>query len=149
MLQVWECAHVQIAHHKSWIGHLYEAANWVILLHYIKWFVEQQELTVELAARSKVERSKQEDATPPSPVKVENRTTGSAKRKSQPVNPRPRKPTKNTASPPSSKGSNKKEKLLCLCRTPYDDTKYVLMLSLATMLISSVQHNLDSTMKEP
>lgn len=80
---------------------------------------------MELAARSKVERSKQEDVTPPSPVKVEGRTTGSAKRKSQPVNPRPRKPTKNTASPPSSKGSNKKEKLLCLCRTPYDDTKYV------------------------
>lgn len=81
---------------------------------------------MELAARSKVERSKQEDVTPPSPVKVEGRTTGSAKRKSQPVNPRPRKPTKNTASPPSAKGSNKKEKLLCLCRTPYDDTKYVL-----------------------
>ncbi|CAB0041624.1 unnamed protein product [Trichogramma brassicae] len=84
----------------------------------------QKDLSSEIANRTKAERHKQEE------VKV-----GSAKRKanaqppqliSPPNKNRPKKqktghnlPTSNT---PSSR--MKKEKLYCLCRTPYDETKF-------------------------
>ncbi|VVD05225.1 unnamed protein product [Leptidea sinapis] len=53
----------------------------------------------ELAVRTRAERSKQEE------VRGKRRTTSA-----------------NRDSTPRTKKTNKKEKLLCLCRTPYDDT---------------------------
>ncbi|XP_011691661.1 PREDICTED: nucleosome-remodeling factor subunit NURF301 isoform X2 [Wasmannia auropunctata] len=90
----------------------------------------QKELSAELATRTKAERHKQDE------VKV-----GSAKRKAnaqaaQQVSPsnrsggsRPKKHKgqSNSTTPPggSSAASRiKKEKLYCLCRTPYDETKF-------------------------
>lgn len=97
----------------------------------------QKELSIELAARTKAERTKQDDAKPASASVTINTPTGSAKRKSTPVqpsasNPRGGRRTQQrsnpslTSSPPSPRtgGSrSKKEKLLCVCRTPYDETK--------------------------
>ncbi|XP_011866666.1 PREDICTED: nucleosome-remodeling factor subunit NURF301 isoform X2 [Vollenhovia emeryi] len=90
----------------------------------------QKDLSAELATRTKAERHKQDE------VKV-----GSAKRKAnaqvaQQVSPSSRsgssRPKKhkgqsNSTTPPggSSAASRiKKEKLYCLCRTPYDETKF-------------------------
>ncbi|XP_048270698.1 nucleosome-remodeling factor subunit NURF301 isoform X2 [Bombus terrestris] len=90
----------------------------------------QKDLSAELASRTKAERHKQDE------VKV-----GSAKRKanaqmSQQVSPpnrggRPRKykaQGSNTTPPGASTAAAtnriKKEKLYCLCRTPYDETKF-------------------------
>ncbi|XP_050664238.1 nucleosome-remodeling factor subunit NURF301 isoform X2 [Leptidea sinapis] len=61
----------------------------------------QKELSAELAVRTRAERSKQEE------VRGKRRTTSA-----------------NRDSTPRTKKTNKKEKLLCLCRTPYDDTKF-------------------------
>lgn len=81
----------------------------------------------ELATRTRAERTKQDEVR-----------TGSGKRKSAPTatttiiphasktTGRPKKQQKTNpqmASPPASKGI-KKEKLYCLCRTPYDETKF-------------------------
>lgn len=91
----------------------------------------QKDLSAELASRTKAERHKQDE------VKV-----GSAKRKAnaqaaQQVSPpnRSGKPKKsrshgNSTTPPGASAASsanriKKEKLYCLCRTPYDETKYV------------------------
>ncbi|XP_046745032.1 nucleosome-remodeling factor subunit NURF301 isoform X7 [Diprion similis] len=91
----------------------------------------QKDLSAELATRTKAERHKQDE------VKV-----GSAKRKSnaqtaQHVSPpnrggRPKKHRAqgNSTTPPGAStattagGRIKKEKLYCLCRTPYDETKF-------------------------
>ncbi|XP_069695049.1 nucleosome-remodeling factor subunit NURF301 isoform X3 [Periplaneta americana] len=96
----------------------------------------QKDLSTELAARTKAERSKQDEVR-----------TGSGKRKSTPVSAttisppsasrgggRPRKQQRAAPGPPSGGGSapggggggsgRKKEKLYCLCRTPYDETKF-------------------------
>lgn len=91
----------------------------------------QREISLELSSRAKHE-SKAEEVI----------RTGSGKRKSVPVPAasiqapklstrgiagRPKKSTgrlqSNSMSPPSSSQSGKKEKLYCICRTPYDDTK--------------------------
>lgn len=60
----------------------------------------QKELSAELALRTRAERTKQEEVR-------------GGKRRSTAV----------TATPRPSKRSVKKEKLLCICRTPYDNTK--------------------------
>ncbi|XP_024944598.1 nucleosome-remodeling factor subunit NURF301 isoform X2 [Cephus cinctus] len=92
--------------------------------------IDIQDLSAELATRTKAERHKQDE------VKV-----GSAKRKAnaqaaQHVSPptrggRPKKhrSQSNSTTPPgasSAVAANriKKEKLYCLCRTPYDETKF-------------------------
>ncbi|PNF38728.1 hypothetical protein B7P43_G14361 [Cryptotermes secundus] len=97
----------------------------------------QKDLSTELAARTKAERNKQDEVR-----------TGSGKRKSAPVSAstvsppsasrgggRPRKQQRTSSGPPGSGGTalgggggggsgRKKEKLYCLCRTPYDETKF-------------------------
>ncbi|XP_018334706.1 nucleosome-remodeling factor subunit NURF301 isoform X2 [Agrilus planipennis] len=90
----------------------------------------QKEVAEELAARTKLERSKQDEVR-----------TGSSKRKSTAIAPqtpaytpaprssgRPKKKQQNQPSPPSNQHSLhnklKKEKLYCICRTPYDETKF-------------------------
>ncbi|XP_036150042.1 nucleosome-remodeling factor subunit NURF301 isoform X2 [Monomorium pharaonis] len=89
----------------------------------------QKDLSAELATRTKAERHKQDE------VKV-----GSAKRKAnaqaaQQVSPtsrsgsRPKKhkSQSNSTTPPGGSTATsriKKEKLYCLCRTPYDETKF-------------------------
>jgi len=93
----------------------------------------QKDLSTELAARTKAERNKQDEVR-----------TGSGKRKSTPVSVttisppsasrgggRPRKQQRTVPGSPGSGGTalggggagRKKEKLYCLCRTPYDETK--------------------------
>ncbi|XP_075219983.1 nucleosome-remodeling factor subunit NURF301 E(bx) isoform X3 [Lycorma delicatula] len=98
----------------------------------------QKELSLELAARTKAERTKQDDSKPSGATSANNVPTGSAKRKSTPVQPSASNPRGNRrtqqrsnpsliTSPPSPRtgGSrSKKEKLLCICRTPYDETKF-------------------------
>ncbi|XP_039292245.1 nucleosome-remodeling factor subunit NURF301 isoform X2 [Nilaparvata lugens] len=109
----------------------------------------QQELSSELSTRTKADRTKMgaaDDAKPP------NMVTGSAKRKSQPVQPplvggggggpgggrrgaaHAQRHHQAAVSPPSPRGgggtaaptsrAKKHEKLLCICRTPYDETKF-------------------------
>lgn len=87
----------------------------------------QKEVSAELATRTKAERTKQDEVR-----------TGSGKRKSVPTatttiishtsktSGRPKKQPKgnNQNSSPSSARGIKKEKLYCLCRTPYDETKF-------------------------
>ncbi|XP_011164539.2 nucleosome-remodeling factor subunit NURF301 isoform X2 [Solenopsis invicta] len=87
----------------------------------------QKDLSAELATRTKAERHKQDE------VKV-----GSAKRKAnaqaaQQVSPssrsgsRPKKhKSQSNSTPPGGSATSriKKEKLYCLCRTPYDETKF-------------------------
>ncbi|XP_026828403.1 nucleosome-remodeling factor subunit NURF301 isoform X1 [Ooceraea biroi] len=92
----------------------------------------QKDLSAELATRTKAERHKQDE------VKV-----GSAKRKANaqaaqqvsPANrsgggsrPKKHKAQGNNATPPGGSTTAttriKKEKLYCLCRTPYDETKF-------------------------
>lgn len=92
----------------------------------------QREISVELSSRSKQHENKTEEVI----------RTGSGKRKSVPVpaaalqppksgsrgvSGRPKKSSgrlqSNSMSPPSSSQTGKKEKLYCVCRTPYDDTK--------------------------
>ncbi|XP_051172895.1 nucleosome-remodeling factor subunit NURF301-like isoform X2 [Leptopilina boulardi] len=92
--------------------------------------IDIQDLSAELASRTKAERHKQDE------VKV-----GSAKRKGNaqpgqqvsPPNrggkPKNRRSHGNSTTPPggsSAANANriKKEKLYCLCRTPYDETKF-------------------------
>ncbi|XP_043274049.1 nucleosome-remodeling factor subunit NURF301 isoform X2 [Venturia canescens] len=91
--------------------------------------IDIQDLSAELTTRTKAERHKQDE------VKV-----GSAKRKSnaqppQQASPTSRRPKKhrssqgNSNTPPgvsavSANNRLKKEKLYCLCRTPYDETKF-------------------------
>lgn len=60
----------------------------------------QKELSAELALRTRAERNKQEE------VRAKRRAT---------VTP---------STPKQTKRTNKKEKLLCICRTPYDNTKF-------------------------
>lgn len=87
----------------------------------------QKEVAEELAARTKLERSKQDE------VRI-----GSSKRKQaaqQAAAPiyaqtsrtvtKSKRNQKNQSSPPgANKGNSKKEKLYCICRTPYDETKF-------------------------
>ncbi|XP_075969552.1 nucleosome-remodeling factor subunit NURF301 E(bx) isoform X2 [Anticarsia gemmatalis] len=61
----------------------------------------QKELSAELALRTRAERSKQEEVR-----------GGKRRSAAVPTTPRP------------NKRSVKKEKLLCICRTPYDNTKF-------------------------
>lgn len=90
-------------------------------------------MSEELAARTKIERTKQDEVR-----------TGSSKRKSAatattaaittPIQrtastrhgKKVQKPTPNTVSPPvqTSQKGLKKEKVYCICRTPYDETKF-------------------------
>ncbi|KAE8752789.1 hypothetical protein FOCC_FOCC000527 [Frankliniella occidentalis] len=109
----------------------------------------QQDLSMELAARTKAERSKQDEVRGAS-----NAPGGSARRKSQATaatvlttgSPtvvggpgRSRKQSRGEGRPPGpggphrgddqsppsrGGGSRRKEKLYCLCRTPYDETKF-------------------------
>lgn len=84
----------------------------------------QKDLSAEIASRTKAERHKQEE------VKV-----GSAKRKANaqppqqisPPNRHKPKKQKTPGQPPTmniaTSNRIKKEKLYCLCRTPYDETK--------------------------
>ncbi|CAG9783721.1 unnamed protein product [Diatraea saccharalis] len=64
----------------------------------------QKELSAELALRTKAERSKQEEVRG-----GKKRTASGCTRDS---------------TPKSNKRNVKKEKLLCICRTPYDNTKF-------------------------
>ncbi|CAK1552071.1 unnamed protein product [Leptosia nina] len=64
----------------------------------------QKELSAELALRTRAERSKQEE------VRGKRRTTSGSRG--------------GDATPKNSKKSAKKEKLLCICQTPYDNTKF-------------------------
>ncbi|KAJ8968859.1 hypothetical protein NQ317_016782 [Molorchus minor] len=93
----------------------------------------QREVAEELAARTKIERTKQDEVR-----------TGSSKRKSAAMattaaiphpTPKPnssrsrrnQKQAPHNVSPPSTaaqKANLKREKLYCLCRTPYDETKF-------------------------
>ncbi|XP_045520009.1 nucleosome-remodeling factor subunit NURF301 isoform X1 [Pieris brassicae] len=61
----------------------------------------QKELSAELALRTRAERTKQEE------VRGKRRTTSVSR-----------------DATPKTKKSIKKEKLLCICRTPYDNTKF-------------------------
>lgn len=85
----------------------------------------QKELSAELALRTRAERSKQEEvrgssgagsgaSTGPG-VGNPGPAGGGSKRRT--TSGTPREPAR------SSKKSVKKEKLLCICRTPYDNTK--------------------------
>ncbi|XP_044734089.1 nucleosome-remodeling factor subunit NURF301, partial [Chrysoperla carnea] len=90
----------------------------------------QKELSAELATRTKAERTKQDEVR-----------TGSGKRKSIPTatttlaqqaNRHSGRPKKQQKQPPPGmlspggpkSGGNRKEKLYCICRTPYDETKF-------------------------
>ncbi|XP_057659195.1 nucleosome-remodeling factor subunit NURF301 isoform X2 [Diorhabda carinulata] len=92
----------------------------------------QREVTEELAARTKIERTKQDEVR-----------TGSSKRKSAPTattaaipTPQPKTSSRHKKNPKQvpqvsptitathSKSHNKKEKVYCICRTPYDETKF-------------------------
>ncbi|XP_059615017.1 nucleosome-remodeling factor subunit NURF301 isoform X2 [Phlebotomus argentipes] len=113
----------------------------------------QKELAVELAARASQERTKQEDVKPPlvpNPSNTTKRRSGGGatvvvKKSLSPVptpvssssapnqaqvpptrtTNRTRKATvKKAESGQHTSGSKKKEKLYCVCRTPYDDTKF-------------------------
>ncbi|XP_028161986.1 nucleosome-remodeling factor subunit NURF301 [Ostrinia furnacalis] len=64
----------------------------------------QKELSAELALRTRAERSKQEE------VRTGKRRTASSSARD--------------STPKANKRSLKKEKLLCICRTPYDNTKF-------------------------
>ena len=111
----------------------------------------QKDVSNELAARTKAERSKQDEVR-----------TGSGKRKSTPVSGsaisppsvsrggsgggRPRKQQRTSSGPPSGGNTTpasgggagrKKEKLYCLCRTPYDETKWVLYHVIAYALMTT------------
>ncbi|XP_049867331.1 nucleosome-remodeling factor subunit NURF301 [Pectinophora gossypiella] len=74
----------------------------------------QKELSAELALRTRAERTKQEEVrgggggTAPS-TGSKRRTTSSTARDN---------------TPRANKKTGKKEKLLCICRTPYDNTKF-------------------------
>ncbi|XP_050310711.1 nucleosome-remodeling factor subunit NURF301 isoform X3 [Anthonomus grandis grandis] len=88
---------------------------------------EIQEVADELAARTKIERTKQDEVR-----------TGSSKRKSaatvttpaipvhKPAGGRSKKTSKSHHSPGGGGGGHKskKEKVYCICRTPYDETKF-------------------------
>lgn len=101
----------------------------------------QKELSAELAARCKSEQqqTKQEHsgkqnsgaaiASAPTEkgAQSKKRSSASASKENQKTavkhaqgSSKPEKPSKSSA----KKGSKKKEKILCLCRTPYDDTKF-------------------------
>ncbi|XP_045474832.1 nucleosome-remodeling factor subunit NURF301 isoform X2 [Harmonia axyridis] len=109
----------------------------------------QKEVADELAARTKLERTKQDEvrtgsskrkaAAQPTTTLVQPQTprTGrsAAKQKTtpQPTTPQNNQkqqtqqhvsPTPNIPNQPRSNSSSKKEKLYCLCRTPYDETKF-------------------------
>ncbi|XP_072386734.1 nucleosome-remodeling factor subunit NURF301 isoform X2 [Diabrotica undecimpunctata] len=101
----------------------------------------QREVTEELAARTKIERTKQDEVrtgsskrksaatattaaiTPPQP-KTSTSSSSSRHKKTPkhgtPLKPGPSPPTATTP----SKGHNKREKVYCICRTPYDETKF-------------------------
>ncbi|XP_072944153.1 nucleosome-remodeling factor subunit NURF301 [Epargyreus clarus] len=71
----------------------------------------QKELSAELALRTRAERSKQEEVR------------GGKRRGAQPpASPAPSAPSTPAHRP--NRKSSKKEKLLCICRTPYDNTKF-------------------------
>ncbi|XP_044753874.1 nucleosome-remodeling factor subunit NURF301 isoform X3 [Coccinella septempunctata] len=108
----------------------------------------QKEVADELAARTKLERSKQDEvrtgsskrkaAAQPTTTLVQQPTPrsgrGHNKQKAvvqqgtQQSNPKQQNqhvsPTPNIPTQPRSNSSSKKEKLYCLCRTPYDETKF-------------------------
>ncbi|EEB14731.1 fetal alzheimer antigen, falz, putative [Pediculus humanus corporis] len=77
----------------------------------------QREISVELSSRSKQHENKTEEVI----------RTGSGKRKSVPVPAAALQPPKSGSRGVSGRPKNqtgKKEKLYCVCRTPYDDTKF-------------------------
>ncbi|KAK9686188.1 PHD-finger [Popillia japonica] len=85
----------------------------------------QREVNEELAARTKMERTKQDEV----------RSAGSSKRKSAVTTTTTaypqstsksvqKKKNQKSQSSPTSQGRGKKEKLYCICRTPYDETKF-------------------------
>ncbi|GAB0089853.1 nucleosome-remodeling factor subunit NURF301 [Sergentomyia squamirostris] len=107
----------------------------------------QKELAVELAARASQERTKQEDTKishAANPVLTSKRRSGGVTVGKKSLSPVPTPSTTNTPNQStatrttnrtrkstakkiseSEKGSSKKkEKLYCICRTPYDDTKF-------------------------
>ncbi|GAB1859808.1 Nucleosome-remodeling factor subunit NURF301 [Camponotus japonicus] len=91
----------------------------------------QKDLSTELATRTKAERHKQDEvkvgsakrkanAQVAQQVSPSNRNSGSSR-------PKKHKTQGNSTTPPSGSTSAtriKKEKLYCLCRTPYDETKF-------------------------
>ncbi|XP_077292315.1 nucleosome-remodeling factor subunit NURF301 E(bx) [Arctopsyche grandis] len=80
----------------------------------------QKELSAELALRTKAERNKQDEVRSSNV----NPTSGTSSRR------RPQHSGNSTRQTPSGHSSSrsrqraKKEKLLCICQTPYDDTKF-------------------------
>lgn len=84
----------------------------------------QKELSAELALRTKAERNKQDE------VRNTNIVTpvsgGSSRRRDQQRSNNNRNISSATHSSSSSRSRqrSKKEKLFCICQTPYDDTKY-------------------------
>ncbi|XP_059483006.1 nucleosome-remodeling factor subunit NURF301 isoform X2 [Neocloeon triangulifer] len=89
----------------------------------------QREVAVELAARTLAERNKQEEVrttkrkvsgSGPQPRQVAVAGGQHGAPSTVPKTP-PKKRQKRSSSP---SGRNKKEKLFCSCRTPYDDTKF-------------------------
>ncbi|CAH2259231.1 nucleosome-remodeling factor subunit NURF301 [Pararge aegeria] len=78
----------------------------------------QKELSAELALRTRAERSKQEEVRGGTGIPGgAPGSVGGGKRRTASMSARDNKPS-------NAKKSSKKEKLLCVCRTPYDNTKF-------------------------
>lgn len=86
----------------------------------------QKDLSAELATRTKAERHKQDEvkvggvkrkATIQSPQQITSPNKSKPKKQKSPGGHMP------NSAPPTSNSRIKKEKLYCLCRTPYDETK--------------------------
>ncbi|XP_018571402.1 nucleosome-remodeling factor subunit NURF301 isoform X2 [Anoplophora glabripennis] len=95
----------------------------------------QREVAEELAARTKIERSKQDEvrtgsskrksaatATTAAIHQPPQKSSTSRHRKTQKQAQNPSPPS--TASTAAQKANLKKEKVYCICRTPYDETKF-------------------------
>ncbi|XP_033215194.1 nucleosome-remodeling factor subunit NURF301 isoform X2 [Belonocnema kinseyi] len=92
--------------------------------------IDIQDLSAELASRTKAERHKQDEVKVGTPKR---KPTPQAAQQVSPPNrsgkPKSRKSQGNSITPPggsSAPNANRmrKEKLYCLCRTPYDETKF-------------------------
>ncbi|XP_060530010.1 nucleosome-remodeling factor subunit NURF301 isoform X2 [Cylas formicarius] len=88
----------------------------------------QKEVAEELAARTKIERNKQDEVRTGSSKRKSAATTTTAAIpvvKQTSMSNRHKKSQKSNSSPnPGGHRGLKKEKLYCLCRTPYDETKF-------------------------
>lgn len=82
-------------------------------------FFIQKELSAELALRTKAERNKQDEVRSSNVIP----TSGGSSRRRPPHSGNSIRPTPSGHSSSRSRQRAKKEKLLCICQTPYDDTK--------------------------